>query len=124
MFKATTKRILAAISMMAVLGLTFAGCTTAAGGTEGSGSAGTIQFVISIVILIAVFYFFMIRPEKKKKKQIEEMRSSLSVGDPIVTIGGMVGKIVSISDDDIVFESGEDRVRIEVKKWAISRKAK
>ena len=58
------------------------------------------------------------------KKKIEEMRSSLSVGDPIVTIGGMKGKIVSMSDDSITFETGEDRVRIEVAKWAISRKAK
>lgn len=124
MFKATTKRILAAISMMVVLGLSFAGCAAPAAGAEGGGTAGTVQFVISIVVLIAVFYFFMIRPEKKKRKQVEEMRSSLTVGDPIVTIGGMVGKIVSMSEDSIVFETSEDRVRIEVKKWAISNKAK
>ena len=73
-----------------------------------------------IVVLIAVFYFFMIRPENKKKKKAEEMRNSLSVGDKITTIGGMVGKVVDISGDLITFETGEDRVRVQVTKWAIS----
>ncbi len=129
MNKATVKKILAAISLVVVFCVVFTGCSMLGGttGTDGeaaSGSGGTIQFVISMVVLVAVFYFFMIRPEKKRKKQTEEMRSSLSVGDPVVTIGGMVGKIVEISADEIVFETGEDRVRIAVKKWAISRKAK
>lgn len=119
----TAKKILTAISVALVMCLAFAGCTPAGTTAEG-GSGGTIQFVISIVLLVAVFYFFMIRPEKKRKKQAEELRSSISVGDDIVTIGGMMGKVVSVSDDALVFETSEDRVRIEVKKWAISRKAK
>lgn len=128
MNKATVKKILAAISLTLVFCMSFAGCAMLGGapaeGAEGGGTGGTIQLVISMVVLVAVFYFFMIRPERKRKKQTEEMRSSLSVGDPIVTIGGMVGKIVEISADEIVFETGEDRVRIEVKKWAISKKSK
>ncbi len=75
---------------------------------------------IMILAMIAVFYFFMIRPEQKKRKAAEEMRSNLGVGDKITTIGGMVGKIVDISNDLITFETGEDRVRIQVTKWAIS----
>ena len=122
------KKFLAAISIAIMMCFAFAGCTTGTTGTTGTGTGstagGTIQLVLSMVVLFAVFYFFMIRPEKKRKKKIEEMRSSLSVGDPIVTIGGMKGKIVSMSDDSITFETGEDRVRIEVAKWAISRKAK
>ncbi|MBQ9412581.1 MAG: preprotein translocase subunit YajC [Oscillospiraceae bacterium] len=73
-----------------------------------------------IVVMLAVFYFLLIRPENKKKKKAEEMRNSLSVGDKITTIGGMVGKIVHIGGDLITFETGEDRVRIQVTKWAIS----
>ena len=73
-----------------------------------------------IVLLFAVFYFFLIRPENKKKKQLQQMRSALQVGDQITTIGGMVGKVVAIKDDMITFETGEDRVRIQIMRWAIS----
>ena len=76
--------------------------------------------IIMIVLLFAVFYFFLIRPENKKKKQLQQMRSALKVGDQITTIGGMVGKVVSIKDEMITFETGEDRVRIQVMRWAIS----
>ena len=76
--------------------------------------------VIYFVVIIAVFYFLLIRPEQKKKKKAEAMRNSLAVGDEITTIGGIVGKIVSISNDFITFETGEDRVRLQVTKWAVS----
>ena len=76
--------------------------------------------IIMIVLLFAVFYFFLIRPENKKKKQLQQMRGALKVGDQITTIGGLVGKVVSIKDDMITFETGEDRVRIQVMRWAIS----
>ena len=80
--------------------------------------------IIMIVAMFAIFYFLIIRPENKKKKKTEEMRNSLSLGEEIVTIGGMTGKIVQITEDTITFETGEDRVRIQVKKWAISTTAK
>lgn len=85
---------------------------------------GNFSYILMFVVLIVVFYFFLIRPENKKKKKLEEMRSTLNVGDEITTIGGMVGKIVSIKDDLITFETGEDRVRIQVTKWAISTTGK
>ncbi len=75
---------------------------------------------IMIVVLVAVFYLFLIRPENKKKKKLKEMRESLSVGDDITTIGGMVGKVVAMSNEAVTFETGEDRVRIQVAKWAVS----
>ncbi len=124
----TTKKIIAVISSALVMCLAFAGCvpgttgTTAANGA--AGTSGTIQFVLSIVVLFAVFYFFMIRPENKKKKKAEEMRNSLGNGDKIVTIGGIMGEIVSTTGDSITIETGEDRVRIKFAKWAISRKDK
>ena len=76
--------------------------------------------IIMIVLLFVVFYFFLIRPENKKKKKLQEMRDTLSVGDQITTIGGMVGKIVNIKDDMVTFETGEDRVRIQIMRWGIS----
>jgi len=76
--------------------------------------------IIMIVAMIAIFYLFMIRPESKKKKKLAEMRSSLSVGDTITTIGGIFGKVVHIDEDKITFETSEDRVRVQVAKWAVS----
>ena len=89
-----------------------------------TGVGGGMPMILMIVIMFAVFYFFVIRPENKKKKKAEEMRNSLSLGDEIITIGGMIGKIVQITEDTSSFETGEDRVRIQIKKWAISTTAK
>jgi len=76
--------------------------------------------IIMIVAMVAIFYFFMIRPESKKKKKLAEMRASLSVGDTITTIGGIFGKVVNIDEDKITFETSEDRVRVQIAKWAVS----
>lgn len=76
--------------------------------------------IIALVAMVALLYFFMIRPEKKKKKALAEMRDSLSVGDSITTIGGIMGKVVSVDGEKITFETSEDRVRVQVAKWAIS----
>ena len=89
-----------------------------------TGVGGGMPMLLMIIIMFAVFYFFVIRPENKKKKKTEEMRNSLSLGDEIITIGGMIGKIVQITEDTITFETGEDRVRIQVKKWAVQTTAK
>ena len=78
--------------------------------------------IIMLVVMVAIFYFMLIRPENKKKKAAEEMRSSLKVGDKITTIGGMIGRVVHVSEDKLTFETSEDRVRIEVTKWAVSSK--
>ena len=78
------------------------------------------SMIIMVVAMVAIFYFFMIRPENKKKKKLAEMRESLSVGDTITTIGGIFGKVVSVDEDKITFETSEDRVRIQIAKWAVS----
>ena len=92
--------------------------------TDASAAAGGTQMIIMLVLMFAVFYFLLIRPENKRKKKTEEMRNSLSVGDEIVTIGGITGKVVQVTEDTVTFETGEDRVRIQTKKWAISTTAK
>ena len=76
--------------------------------------------ILMIVAMIAIFYLFMIRPENKKKKKLKEMRESLSTGDTITTIGGILGKVVNVDGEKITFETSEDRVRIQVAKWAVS----
>ena len=88
--------------------------------TAAAGAGGSMSMIFMLVAMFAIFYFLIIRPENKKKKKTEEMRSSLSLGDGITTIGGITGKIVQITEDTITFETGEDRVRLQVKKWAIS----
>lgn len=80
--------------------------------------------ILMLVAMFAVFYFLMIRPENKKRKQAEDMRSALTVGDEITTIGGITGKIVQVTEETVTFETGEDRVRIQIKKWGIHSTAK
>ncbi len=89
-------------------------------GTSGSGAAGSMSSILFLVIILVVFYFFLIRPENKRKKKLNDMRNSIELGDEIVTIGGIMGKVVQVTEDTITFETGEDRVRLQVTKWAIS----
>ncbi len=89
-------------------------------GTEGSGAAGILGMFLPLLLLVAVFYFLLIRPENKKKKAAAQMRSELSVGDQITTIGGIVGTICAVKEETIVIETSSDRVRMEFTKWAVS----
>lgn len=118
-------RALALVLTALLMVFVFTGCVPADGASaDGAAAGGGYSMIIMIVIMIVIFYFFLIRPENKKKKAAEEMRSSLSVGDQITTIGGIVGRIVAVKSETIVFETSEDRVRMEVTKWAISTKGK
>jgi preprotein translocase subunit YajC len=87
--------------------------------TQGSGGGSFWTMIIIYALIIAVFYFLMIRPQSKQKKKEEDMRNTLEVGDTIVTIGGIIGRVVSIKDEDIVIETGADRNKMKIKKWAI-----
>ena len=78
--------------------------------------------ILMIIVMVAIVYFLMIRPESKRKKAAQELRDSLAVGDVITTIGGITGTICAVKEHTIVFESGADRVRLEVTKWAVSTK--
>lgn len=76
--------------------------------------------IIMMVAMLAIFYFILIRPENKRKKQAQEMRDSLKKGDTVTTIGGIVGKIVITTPNTIIIETSEDRVRMELARWAVS----
>lgn len=90
------------------------GNAAAAGGT-----VGTVSYLIIMGLIFVVFYFVLIRPQKKKEKEAAKMRDNLEIGDEIVTIGGIIGRVVSIKEDHIVIETGSDRSKIRIKKWAI-----
>lgn len=90
--------------------------------TTTNGTGSMLSMIVPLVLLVAVFYFLLIRPENKKKKAAAKMRSELSVGDQITTIGGIVGTICAVKEDTIVIETSSDRVRMEFTKWAVSSK--
>ena len=81
-----------------------------------------VMTILMLVVMLAVFYFTLIRPENKRKKEAEKMRSELAVGDVVTSIGGIVGTICAVKESTIVIESGADRVRVELTKWAVSSK--
>ncbi len=88
--------------------------------TEATGLMGSTMFsFVSIGVMLVLLYFIMIRPQRKKEKQATNMRNSIEVGDGITTIGGLVGRVASIKDDVFVLETGSDRIKIRMKKWAI-----
>ena len=95
----------------------------AADGTAAAGGS-MLTLMLPLVLMFVLMYFIMIRPENKRKKKADEMRKNLSLGEEITTIGGITGKIVQVTEDTITFETGEDRVRIQVKKWAIQTTAR
>ena len=96
--------------------------TTAATTTEGSTSVmdSIISFAPIIIVLI-VFYFMLIRPQQKKDKEDKAMRENLEIGDEIVTIGGIIGLVVSIKDDTVVIETGSDRSKVRILKSAVAQ---
>ena len=81
-----------------------------------------MDMIILVIAMCAMIYFLMIRPENKRKKEAQNMRDSLKVGDEITTIGGITGTICAVKENTIVIESGADRVRVELTKWAVSTK--
>ena len=85
------------------------------------GSAGAMNIIVMGVLLIGM-YFLMIRPSSKRKKQENEMRNNIQIGDEITTIGGIVGRVVAIKDENesFIIETGVDRNKIKIKKWAIA----
>lgn len=90
---------------------------------EGETAAGGVWEslipILGIVLLIVFFYFFMIRPQRKQEKKDAEMRDALQVGDEVTTIGGIIGKVVSIKEETFVLETTKDRTRIRFLRGAI-----
>ena len=88
-----------------------------------NGAAGTRgSMASSIILMVALFggmYFLMIRPQKKQQKKDQEMRDSTQVGDEITTIGGIMGRVVTVKEDSLIIETGADRNKMKITRWAI-----
>jgi len=97
-----------------MLSILLAATTTA---TNGTGSNWSI--FILMPLLFAVMYFTMIRPQKKQQKKEQEIRESTQVGDEITTIGGIIGRVVTVKEDSLVIETGADRNKMKITRWAI-----
>ena len=83
-----------------------------------------LQGLILPILLLVVFYFLLIRPQQKKSKQLNAMRGNLQVGDEIVTIGGIHGKVTKIKEDAVTIEVGSDKTKMNITKWAVGNVVK
>ena len=81
--------------------------------------ANMITTVVMLVAMIGIFYFFMYRPQKKQEKETNDMRNGLQVGDEITTIGGIIGKIVSMKDETVLIETSNERNKIRILRTAV-----
>ena len=88
----------------------------ASGTTQQSGGIGMI---LMLVAMFAIMYFVMIRPQKKKQKEEQAMRDNIQIGDEITTIGGIMGRVVTVKDDSLIIETGADRSKMKVTRWAV-----
>ena len=75
---------------------------------------------VYLIAMIAIMYFLMIRPQRKKQKEEQTMRDNVQIGDEITTIGGIMGKVVTVKEDSLVIETGADRNKMKIARWAVS----
>ena len=97
---------------------TFAILLSSASSASGSKQSPVMTIVMFGAIFVAM-YFLMIRPQKKKQKEEQNLRDSIQIGDEITTIGGIMGRVITVKDDSIVLETGADRVKMKFTRWAI-----
>ena len=82
---------------------------------------GILSMLVPLALMVLIFWFLIIRPEKKRTKEMQAMLNSLQVADEVVTNGGIVGLVVSVSKDTVLIETGSDRTKIRVMKSAIAK---
>lgn len=75
---------------------------------------------VPLVLMIVLFYFLMIRPEKKRAKKMREMLDNLQVADEVVTTGGIIGRVLRVTEDTVLIETGGDKTRIRVLRTSIA----
>lgn len=97
-----------------------ASSSATAGSTSATSTQSPITMFLLIGVMLVMMYFLMIRPQKKKQKEEQAMRDNLQIGDEITTIGGIVGRIVTIKEDSLIIETGADRNKMKITRWAIS----
>ena|SRR5665648_16646 len=83
----------------------------------------TAMQLLPLILLIFIMYFLLIRPQKKREKATKQMRNTLQVGDEVITIGGLCGKIVKVKDETLIIQVGAEKIKFEIMRWAISKVA-
>ncbi len=115
------KLTVALLGIMTALGLSSCMGASQDGTAQQSSTGGMIGMIAIYAVILIGMYLLFIRPSSKKKKEEEALRQSLEIGDEIITIGGITGRVVSIKDDDsFILETGPDRTRMLFQKWALS----
>lgn len=94
---------------------------SATDGASGGGFMSMLPMLAIYALIFAALYFFMIRPQKKKQKEEKKMRENLQVGDEIVTIGGVYGRVIALKEDTIVIESQSDHSKLTFARWALQQ---
>lgn len=89
--------------------------------TQAASPMGSSGMIFMLVGMFALMYFMTIRPQKKRQKEEQEMRNAVDVGDEITTIGGICGKIVVVKEDKLIIETGVDRTKMTIMRWAIQQ---
>lgn len=82
-------------------------------------SGNLLVTFLPLLAIIVIFYFMLIRPQKKREKEVAKMRSNIQVGDEVITAGGIIGRVVSLKEDTIVIETGSDRSKVRIARWAV-----
>lgn len=100
--------------------LTSGGQTATTTGQGGNDILSILTMLIPLALMIVIFYFLIIRPEKKRGKKMQEMLNNLEVADEVVTTGGIVGRVLRVTDDTVLIETGSDRTKIRVLKSSIA----
>lgn len=127
-FKKLFSSLIASVSMSALAAFTAisafaedaAAEMTAAAKSNQSAGGSIWGFLLPLILMFLLLYFIAIRPQKKRDKELKEMQNSLEVGDEIITGGGIVGIVVRTGDDTVVIETGGERHKLRIKKWAIT----
>ncbi len=86
---------------------------------EGNSVLILLAQMLPLVLIVVIMYFMLIRPQRKREKKVQEMRNNLQVGDEVITNGGIIGRVVSLREDTLVIETGSDRSKIRIKRWAV-----
>lgn len=115
------KKIIA-LAMALVMLFALTACTTVGENGEPVDSTGQLIMIVGmLVVMVAVFYFMIIRPQKKQEKETAKMLDGLTPGDTISTVGGIIGVVLKVKDDMVLIETGADRTRIQIAKWAVRK---
>lgn len=88
--------------------------------TQQASPMGSSGMIFMLIGMFALMYFMTIRPQKKRQKEEQEMRNAVDVGDEITTIGGIMGRVVTVKEDTLIIETGADRNKMKITKWAVS----